>query len=114
VKQEIDAAMDYSEFLYPGRFRGHYVFREQRLVPMLQCADLYAWTSYQFFLSRLFRRDILRIAKEGWVDYIQCGGGDRYTWQVAERGELADWVEGLYARPGVLDRCRRWKDASLG
>ncbi len=109
VKQEIEAAMDYSESLYPGCFGGHYFFRERKLVPMLQCADLYAWTSYQFFLSRLFNKNILPIAKEGWVDYVERGGAERYTWQIANRGELADWVKGLHERPEALDRLRAWK-----
>jgi hypothetical protein len=110
VKQEIEAAMDYSEFLYPGCFRGRYFFPERKLVPALQCADLYAWTNYQFFLSRLFSRNILPIAKESWVDYIECGGGGKYTWQVADRGELADWAKGVYARPDALALLRYWRD----
>lgn len=55
-KVEIDMLMAQFESIWPGRFEGHYSFRNRSDVPGLQAADVLAWTC--FAMSRLKFRDV--------------------------------------------------------
>jgi Protein of unknown function (DUF3800) len=75
-KVEIDMLMSQFESLWPGRFEGHYSFRNRPDVPGLQAADVLAWTC--FAMSRLKFRDVPMptVAQESFWHFSTYRGGE--------------------------------------
>jgi hypothetical protein len=104
-RQEIDAVMQHAEELHPGKFMGHYAFRNRRDHPALQCADLFAWTCYQQSLLKFRNKEPPPFARESWNHFCKndqwCG-----AWTALPE-QLKDWVSRIYADPEELQRIRR-------
>ena len=87
-KVEIDMLMSQFESVFPGKFEGHYSFRNRPEVPGLQAADILAWTC--FAMSRLKFRDVpmSAIAEESFKHFSGYRGGEWLDALTHEREEL--------------------------
>jgi hypothetical protein len=45
-RKEVERAMSQEESIFPGQYEEHYVLKNRRDVPALQCADLVAWSCF--------------------------------------------------------------------
>jgi hypothetical protein len=68
-KAEIEMLMAQFDSGSPGKFEGHYSFRNRGDVPGLQCADLIAWTSYSYARMAYLNSVMNRFAKESLTDF---------------------------------------------
>jgi hypothetical protein len=103
-QREIDMAMKHAEILNPGKFFGHYTFRNRADNPALQCADLFAWTCYQQSQFKFRNKKPNRFARECWADFSE---DDDWCGAVTALPEgLKDWVKAIYDDPQELQRIR--------
>ncbi len=92
VRLEIEDALEYSEFLYPGAFAGRYAFRKKTEYLGLQAADSLAWTSYQGMRNKLYGDAIREVAIEGWQDYQSAQERLWFRGNIQPREDLEKWV----------------------
>jgi Protein of unknown function (DUF3800) len=94
-KAEIETVMAQDDSIHPGRYEGHYSFRKRVGFAGLQCADLLAWSCYQFALHKFKGVPLLPIAKESFTDFERPFPLDK-EWLTAltvTRPNLKEWVE---------------------
>jgi hypothetical protein len=108
AKKEIETVMAQADSLTPGRYEGHYSFRNRQDHPGLQCSDLLAWSSYQWSCSRFKGRPLHPLAEETFSEY------DAYrdnTWMFAitlTKDQLEEWAEKERADPRSIAQRQKW------
>lgn len=93
IKREIEDAIEFSDTLFPGRFAGHYQFRNPKEVPALQAVDLFAWTCFQAFRKARFKHPLHPIAAESRESYLGAKGDEWSIIQSLTREGLEKWVK---------------------
>ncbi|MFZ0392520.1 MAG: DUF3800 domain-containing protein [Terracidiphilus sp.] len=78
-KREIEMLMAQFDSLAPGKFEGHYQFRNRADVPALQCVDLLAWSCYSKSRLRYGPVPIPRVAEESFDDFLRHRDGQWLT-----------------------------------
>jgi len=108
AKREIEMVMAQADSVVPGRYLGHYSFRNRIDHPGLQCVDLLAWSSYQFSLNAFTKKRLHPIAEDTFWDFEK----HLYeTWMFAvtiRREDLEDWARRERADPRSHEQRRRW------
>jgi hypothetical protein len=92
VRREIDASMEYAETNSPGKFVGHYFFRNRKEVPALQATDLFAWTCFQAACKVRIGKTPHAIAHESATAYHSAQGGEWWVVQSLNREGIEKWV----------------------
>lgn len=74
-RKEIETVMEQAEdqAQIQRNVKGDYInyhFRSRKLVAGLQCADLVAWTNYQFALKAYFKKPLHPLARIAWDDFM--------------------------------------------
>ena len=110
AKHEIETVMAQAESLIPGRYEGRYSFRSRKDYPGLQCADLLAWSTYQFSRHAFKGTPINPIAEDVFWDFEKhlC-----QTWMFAitiRRDHLQDWANRERADPRSQAQRRKWME----
>jgi Protein of unknown function (DUF3800) len=113
-RDEVDEVMEQSEEDHPGRFLGHYSFRNRCEIPSLQCADLLAWTCYQASLAIIHKHTIHPMAKGSWSAFVNRDNKDWLTAAVQTKKQLREWVEKEVADGRAIERFKRWKERRSG
>ena len=94
-KREIESVMAKAEERRPGFYSGHYAFRCSKQTPALQCADLLAWSCYQFALFKLCGTLPSDIGKDSFWDFegYRPRGIKWLQAIVQTREQLKAWVD---------------------
>jgi hypothetical protein len=94
-KKEIEAVMSKAEERRPGFYKGHYFFRSSKDNPGLQCADILAWSCYQFALSKLTKIPPKKIGVDGFWDFEKYQPiGINWLYAIVQtREQLQNWVK---------------------
>jgi Protein of unknown function (DUF3800) len=92
IKREIDDAIEVSDALFPGRFAGHYQFRNRKDVPALQAVDHFAWTCFQGFRHARFNHPLHPMAAESREAYLRAKNDEWSIIQSLNREGLEKWV----------------------
>ena len=110
AKQEIEMVMAQAESINPGRYEGHYSFKNRKDHPGLQCSDLLAWSSYQISCNAFKGKHLHPIAEDTFWDYEKYHSK---TWMFAitiRREDLEDWANRERADIRSQDKRRRWAE----
>ena len=108
AKQEIEILMEQAEEVIPGHFKGHYGFRNRRDLPALQCADMLAWTCYQFTNNAFFKTPLKPIAEEGFWEFDRYKNKSWITAITLTRENLKDWADREVTDPQAVKRRSDW------
>lgn len=109
AKSEIETVMKQAELLNPGRFAGHYSFRNRCELPSLQCTDLIAWSCYKFALHKYQNVPLNQFAKDSFED-CESKGDKWFVPMTSTRQELARWSAVELADPLGQQRRLEWKE----
>ncbi len=114
ARREIETVMAQAESLRPGFYEGHYSFRKRKEHPGLQCADLLAWSCYQFS-----RSPILGVATNlhAWQTFWDYDNFKEKKWMVAvtqKKEDIRDWANLEIADTRSQERRRNWLAAHKG
>ena len=93
-KKEIKTVMAKAEIRRPGHYNGHFSFCCAKQTPGLQCADILAWTCYNFAMLSIVGSPVHEIAKEGFAEF-QAYSPCNVQWLqaiVQTREQLTNWV----------------------
>jgi hypothetical protein len=94
-------------------------FRPRATLPALQCADLVAWTNYNFTLEKFKNKPLHPFAKIAWDDFASMPTGYSPSipkvldWNYAvtmKRGHLKDWAQKEIEDGRSLIRFREWEE----
>lgn len=107
-KIDIEEAIEYSDYIYPSHFVGHYSFRSRKDVPGLQAVDLFAWACYQAALRTRFGVPMNAIADELWTEFVMYKQEQWSEIQSLSREGLKAWVKKAHGSPEDL-RLREYK-----
>jgi hypothetical protein len=113
AKKEIEVVMAQAESIRPGYYERHYSFRHRKDHPGLQCADLLAWSCYQFARSAALKLPTNLIARETFWDYDAF---DNQRWLIAvtqKREDINEWAKKEMADPRSQKRRGEWLEAVL-
>ena len=108
ARAEVEEIMAISESQRPGFYEGHYSFRKRQDIPALQCADLLAWTCYQFARSTYTGKSTHPIAWQTYWDF------DKYLDQnwlgafVQTREQIKAWAEDEASNQERIERRKLW------
>jgi hypothetical protein len=111
AKREIETVMAQADSVIPCRYKGRYSFQNRGGHPGLQCADLLAWSCYQFSCNAFKGTRLHPIAEDTFWDF------EKYrfkTWMFAitiRREHLEDWANRERAGPRSLEQRTRWVEA---
>jgi hypothetical protein len=95
----------------------NYHFRSRKLIAGLQCADLVAWTNYQFSLKAYFGKPLNPFASIAWDDFMAMpasnppGYPEPLDWNhsiTIKKDHLKDWVKREGADGRFLAYFREW------
>jgi Protein of unknown function (DUF3800) len=94
AKKEIEAVMAKAEERRPGHYKGHYNFGRSKDIPGLQCADMLAWSCYQFALFKLAGIPPNDIGRDSFWDFEEHRpkGSKWLLAMVQTREQLEQWV----------------------
>lgn len=94
AKKEIEAVMAKAEERRPGYYKGHYAFGRSKDTPGLQCADILAWSCYQFALSKLTNTPLKEIGVDSFLDFDgHWPKGIKWLLAIVQtREQLENWV----------------------
>jgi hypothetical protein len=94
AKKEIKVVMVKAEERRPGYYEGHYAFRRSKHTPGLQCADILAWSCYQFARSKLAEIPLNEISRDSFWSFEEHrpGGAKWLNALVQTREQLEQWV----------------------
>ena len=109
-KSEIETVLAQEDTIHPGRYEGHYAFKKRRDFAGLQCADLLAWSCYQFALNKFKGVPLSPIADESFTDFERPFPLDK-EWLTAltvTRPNLEDWIKKESANPISQTRRAEW------
>lgn len=112
AKKEIETVMAQADSEYPGRYEGHYSFRNRKDHPGLQCSDLLAWSCYQFACHSFRGKYLHPIAEDTFWDYEKYRYG---TWMFAitqRKEQIKEWADKERADPRSLAKRRKWVERS--
>lgn len=93
ARKEIENVMAQAEWGRPGFYEGHYSFRHRKDHPSLQCADLLAWTCYQFARSAYLKSATHPIAWESYWDFDAYKNQQWLLATVQTREDLQRWTQ---------------------
>lgn len=110
-KQEIEMVLAQADSVFPGRYIGHYSFRNREEHPGLQCVDLLAWSSYQFSLNAFTGSRLHPIAEDTFWDFENHLYKTWLFGVTMTRADLADWARRERSDPRSLAQRKRWVDA---
>ncbi len=99
-KQEIENSLARSEAARPGRFAGHYSFRNRKEVPGLQCVDLIGWTCYRFGLNVHGGPPLTELQNECWQEFSNLEKGEWLTSVGQTRQQIREAVLSLKKHEG--------------
>jgi hypothetical protein len=108
AKQEIEEEMAKWESIKPGFYEGHYSFRKRRDHPALQCADLLAWTCYQFARSAALKVPTHPIAWQTYWDFERHLNESWLGAFIQTREQLRNWANSEANDPIRIERRRAW------
>ena len=123
-RKQVDAVMEQAEEQAQKNrdVRGDYVnyhFRSRKLVAGLQCADLVAWTNYQFSLKIFLKKKLHPLARIAWDDFASMRPSNRpgypepLDWNhslTIKTAHLKDWAEKEMADGRALALFRDWEN----
>lgn len=92
VKDEIEAAIAFSERTHGDHFAGHYSFRKRKEVPALQAIDLFAWTCFQQARGARLNIPLHAIVQDSAIDYERAKNGDWRVVQSLNRAGIEKWI----------------------
>jgi hypothetical protein len=108
AKQEIEEAMAIWEEMKPGFYKGHYSFRRRKDHPGLQCADLLAWTCYQYARSICAKLPTHPIAWQTFWDFDSHLNQNWIGAFIQTREQLRAWAEDEASDPIRIERRKTW------
>jgi hypothetical protein len=97
----------------------NYHFRSRKLVAGLQCADLAAWTNYQFSLKAFFEKKMHPLARITWDNFAamppsnHAGYPEPLDWNhsiTIKTNHFKEWVEKEVADGRSLELFRDWEN----
>ena len=98
----------------------NYSFRQRRTLAGLQCADLVAWTNYQFALEKFKGTPLNPFARESWEQFrlkpVRRGVAnfpDSLEWNFSvtiKKDHLQNWVEKETSDGRYKERLKTWRE----
>lgn len=93
ARAEIEEALSQMETVHPGIYKGHYMFRNRREWPALQCTDLLAWACFGAARLTFEKTPIHPLAEQTIREFRSFRGGEWISALAVNRQELRKTIK---------------------